>query len=179
MAESKLDQTFHNIWTRDGGQKSQCNRCGEIVSSLQDILAHRCPNWEPSPDGYEKIIADYQHHLRKDREEARIQLDQLLQVIREVHSAHADDLCWMDIDKIFLAAGLPVPDRKVGDKEAMLGSCRRYVETMCAGGGWKSYEELEKELEESRRECVNWQESYRELEQELTRAMRTVLDPLG
>ncbi len=71
----------------------------------------------------------------------------LLRIICNVHSQHADDLCWMDIDRIFAAAGLPVPDRSVGDKEAMLGNCRRFIDTMCQNGKWKSYAELEQELE--------------------------------
>lgn len=73
------------------------------------------------------------------------EIDNLLSVIRKVHSQHADDLCWMDIDLIFKAAGMPVPDRKVGDKEAMKRNCARFVDTMCAGGDWKSYAELEEE----------------------------------
>lgn len=73
-------------------------------------------------------------------------LESLLTVIREVHSQHADDLCWMDIDKIFAAAGLPVPDRSVGDKDDMLDNCHRFVRTMCQGGKWKSYRELEAEI---------------------------------
>lgn len=71
----------------------------------------------------------------------------LMEVIKEVHSQHADDVCWMDIDKIFVAAGLPVPDRKVGDKLAMYENCWRFIRTMCSGGQWKSYAELEKEIE--------------------------------
>jgi hypothetical protein len=67
----------------------------------------------------------------------------LHEAIRQVHSQRADDLCWMDVDKIFVAAGLPVPDRRVGDKEAMLKNCRRYIDTMCQGGGWPTYAELE------------------------------------
>lgn len=71
----------------------------------------------------------------------------LLEVINDVHSQHADDLCWMDIDRIFIAAGLPVPDRSVGDKKAMLKNCDRFVNGMCkGGGGWKSYAELEQEI---------------------------------
>ena len=73
-------------------------------------------------------------------------LDELLGVIRDVHSQHADDLCWMDIDRIFVAAGLPVPDRRVGDQHAMLDNCHRFVWTMCQGGGWKSYRELEAKI---------------------------------
>lgn len=74
--------------------------------------------------------------------------DKLMKVIKEVHSQHGDDNCWMDIDLIFIAAGLPVPDRRVGNKKHMLLNCDRYVTTMCQGGGWKSYAELERELEE-------------------------------
>ena len=75
----------------------------------------------------------------------RAERDRLLAVIREVHGQYADDLCWMDIDKIFAAAGLPVPDRRVGDKAAMLANCSRFIEAMCQGGKWPSYKELESE----------------------------------
>lgn len=71
---------------------------------------------------------------------------QLLKVIQEVHAARGDDVCWMDIDKIFVAAGLSVPDRRVGDKEAMLKNCKLFIDNMCAGGKWKSYFELEREV---------------------------------
>lgn len=69
--------------------------------------------------------------------------DELLRVVREVHAERVDDLCWMDIDRIFAAAGLPVPDRSVGDKAAMLSNCSRFIDTMCQGGRWRSYRELE------------------------------------
>ena len=75
----------------------------------------------------------------------------LLNVIEDVHKQHGDDLCWMDIDRIFAAAGLPVPDRKVGDKDAMRRNCHRFIDTMCSGGEWKSYAELEAENERLRR----------------------------
>ena len=75
----------------------------------------------------------------------RTERDRLLAVIREVHGQYADDLCWMDIDKIFFAAGLPVPDRSVGDKAAMLSNCKRFIEAMCQDGKWQSYKELESE----------------------------------
>jgi hypothetical protein len=74
----------------------------------------------------------------------------LLKVIEQVHSQHADDLCWMDIDLIFKAAGLSVPDRRVGCKVAMKKNCERFIDTMCSEGVWKSYAELEVENEELR-----------------------------
>jgi len=84
-------------------------------------------------------------------EELRLEYSHLIGVIMDVHSQHADDLCWLDIDKIFVAAGLPVPDRKVGDKGVMLSNCKRYIDTLCAGGEWKSYADMEAELKETRR----------------------------
>ena len=86
---------------------------------------------------------------------SRPQIDALLAVIRDVHTQHADDLCWLDIDRIFLAAGLPVPDRTVGDKCAMLKNCERFIQTMCAGGKWQSYAELEAERDEYRRRWLS------------------------
>lgn len=67
----------------------------------------------------------------------------LLDVILDVHSQRGDDVCWMDIDRIFLAAGLTVPDRAVGDKTAMKRNCDRFIDTMCSGGPWTSYAQLE------------------------------------
>lgn len=72
--------------------------------------------------------------------------EELMAVIREVHSQQADDVCWMDIDRIFAAAGLPVPDRTVGDKVAMLANCKRFIDTMCCGGHWHSFAELRSDL---------------------------------
>lgn len=72
-------------------------------------------------------------------------VENLLAVIKDVHAQHADDLCWMDIDRIFAAAGLPVPDRRVGNKEAMKRNCDRFIDVMCRDGVWKSYAELEQE----------------------------------
>lgn len=76
---------------------------------------------------------------------SELNVDLLLKTIREVHAQHADDLCWMDVDRIFVAAGLSVPDRRVGDKEAMKANCARFIDTMCQGGQWRSYAELEAE----------------------------------
>jgi hypothetical protein len=73
-------------------------------------------------------------------------LVKLLHVVREVHAARADDLCWMDIDRIFAAAGLPAPDRRAGDKFAMLKNCARFIDTMCAGGKWRTYAQLEEDV---------------------------------
>ena len=108
---------------------SRCNTCnGEMIDYL-------CPG----------CLLTERDRLKNDLEKTTAMLEHVIGVIADVHKQRADDLCWMDVDKIFAAAGLPVPDRRVGDKAAMLANCGRFIETMCAGGGWKSYAELEGE----------------------------------
>lgn len=77
--------------------------------------------------------------------------DDLVAVIKSVHAAVGDDVCWMDIDKIFAAAGLPVPDRKVGNKYEMLQNCAKFLNVMCDGGEWESYESVLKERDRLRK----------------------------
>lgn len=74
--------------------------------------------------------------------------ERLLAAVRELHQQKADDLCWMDLNKLYAAAGLPPGDFRVGSKPAMLVNCERYVQQVCIEGGpWKSYAELEAENE--------------------------------
>lgn len=66
--------------------------------------------------------------------------------ILEHYNQKADDLCWMDDNKLYEVMGLPPRDNTVGDPCAMLENCKRYIEQRCQGGGpWKSYADLEKE----------------------------------
>lgn len=89
--------------------------------------------------------------------------NRLWAVISEVHRQHADDLCWMpaDVDNIFVAVGLPPQDLRVGDKEAMRRNCDRYIECLEAGGPWKSYAELEAELQVAKAERDRLREALR------------------
>lgn len=66
----------------------------------------------------------------------------LLRAACYAHSQVADDRCWMDVAAVYAAAGLPLPDRRVGDKFEMIKNCVRFVEAHCEGGGWASYQEL-------------------------------------
>lgn len=72
--------------------------------------------------------------------------DKLLAAIRVHYFQHADDRCWMDDDVLYEAAGLPPVDRHVGDKDAMLANCKRFIERRCEGGKWPSYADLESRL---------------------------------
>jgi DNA repair ATPase RecN len=81
--------------------------------------------------------------LRKDRE----RLAMLLAAVGKHHAQHADDLCYMDDDELYAAAGLPARNPQIGDPKAMLRNCKRFIRQRCFGGGnWKSYAELESEL---------------------------------
>lgn len=128
---------------------------GDISSEPEDAMIMKTLLTEPDQEMPDVMIATAQGNA--DREFvvfARNHLaailddrDRLKDAIREVHSQHADDLCWMpsDVNKIFEAAGLPQQNLRVGDKSAMLRNCERYVGVLCDGGPWKSYMELEAE----------------------------------
>ena len=65
----------------------------------------------------------------------------------EHHAQRSDDRCFLDDDKLYEAFGLPPVDRRVGDKEAMLKNCARFIEKRCEPGGWPTYAELEAEIQ--------------------------------
>lgn len=71
-------------------------------------------------------------------------IDTLETAIRTHRDQKADDRCIEDDDRLYEALGDGVKcDRRVGDKEAMLANCQRFIERRCEGGGpWKSYAEL-------------------------------------
>lgn len=62
------------------------------------------------------------------------------------HQQHADDLCWLDNDELYAAAGLPAKDYGVGDKAEMRKNCDRFINNVCQDGGrWVSYAQLERQ----------------------------------
>lgn len=96
------------------------------------------------------------------------ELRRLRAAIAKHHSQKADDRCWLDDCDLYLAAGLPVHDARVGDRAAMLANCKRFIERRCGGGGpWKSYAELEAEnaalraqVAEERERCAKAAEGF-------------------
>lgn len=74
------------------------------------------------------------------------ELRELKAAVARHYAQKADDRCWMDDDELYQAAGLPTADTQVGDKEAMLANCRRFIDRRCTGGHWPSYRELEEEI---------------------------------
>lgn len=78
--------------------------------------------------------------------------DDLEDVVRKIHAEHmrgTDDTCWLDIDRVFAALGLPAPERSVGSKTAMLENCTRFIGQLCTGRkDWPSYVDLEKRIKE-------------------------------
>lgn len=71
------------------------------------------------------------------------QVNKLAGAIAEHHKQRADDRCWMDDDALYEAASLPKVDRRVGDRDAMLRNCARFIDRRTEPGGWPSYAELE------------------------------------
>ncbi len=80
-----------------------------------------------------------------------IEYYRLRDAIRKHRDQKADDRCVFDDEELYAALDEAVPcDRRVGDKDAMLQNCKRFIETRCEGGGWASYAELEEQLETTR-----------------------------
>ena len=89
--------------------------------------------------------------------------------IRKHRDQKADDRCWMD--DLELYALLPeegTADNRVGDKEAMLANCRRFIERRCEGGHWPSYTDLEKRVAELKQGMARESE---DIEQTLGKAL--------
>jgi hypothetical protein len=76
--------------------------------------------------------------------EARQALADLAAAIRLHREQRSDDRCWEDDTRLYAALGDGnLGDNHVGDKDAMLANCRRFIENRCAGGKWPTYAELE------------------------------------
>lgn len=74
--------------------------------------------------------------------------EQLRSAIVAHRSQKADDRCIEDDDRLYSVLGDGIKcDRRVGDKAAMLENCKRFIERRCESGNWKSYAELESEVE--------------------------------
>jgi len=83
--------------------------------------------------------------------DTRAEKDRLLEAVKDHHQQKADDRCWMDDNKLYAAAGLPVADVTIESCSAMLKNCERFVELrmLSKEGSWKSYAELESDLAEA------------------------------
>lgn len=73
-------------------------------------------------------------------------IDKTIDAIVEHHAQGKDDLCWMDDDKLYAAAGLPPRDHHVGCQLSMVQNCVRYIKNRTEGGVWPTYAELEKRI---------------------------------
>lgn len=80
---------------------------------------------------------------------AEEEIDRLKAAIRLHRDQRGDDRCWLDDLQLYAALGEPIkPDNRVGDKDAMLKNCARFIERRCEGGAWPSYHDLENALRE-------------------------------
>lgn len=114
----------------------------------------------------------------RELDDARAENARLTTAIGEHHAQKADDRCVEDDDRLYAAAGLPLCDRRVGDKAAMLANCARYIERRCEGGGWPSYVELEAQRDAAIAQHAEYREmlatvhAQRDAALELLREMR-------
>jgi len=77
------------------------------------------------------------------------QRDRAFEAIRKHRSQKADDRCIEDDDRLYEVLGDGIKcDRSVGDKEAMLKNCKRFIENRCTNGKWPTYAELEQKVAE-------------------------------
>jgi hypothetical protein len=114
------------------------------------------PPWRVNPVSERLTDDEAADVIRMLNDEALIlaaERDRLRDAITAHHDQKADDRCIEDDDRLYAAAGLGPCDRRVGDKEAMLANCRRFIERRCEGGGWPSYAELEAERDALRKAC--------------------------
>lgn len=99
------------------------------------------------PDALRQALAD----LLAEREFLAAERDALKAAIVKHHDQRADDRCFLDDADLYAAAGLEPADVRVGDKDAMLANCARFLAQRCESGGpWKSYADLLAERDELR-----------------------------
>jgi hypothetical protein len=76
--------------------------------------------------------------------------------IKKHRDQKSDDRCWMDDQELYAVLNDGnLGDNHVGDIEQMRHNCNRFLENRCTGGKWKTYAELEKELND----CLHAQKS--------------------
>jgi hypothetical protein len=88
---------------------------------------------------------------RKSREKAHGRTLDLEAAIKTHRMQKADDRCIEDDDRLYEALGDGIKcDRRVGNLQAMLENCKRFIKNRCeAGGPWNSYAELEKDYQQA------------------------------
>jgi hypothetical protein len=72
-----------------------------------------------------------------------IAFKRVLSAIKYHHGQKGGDRCFLDINRIYTAAGLPPGDFKVGNKFEMAKECLNFIDKDCINGGfWTSNAEL-------------------------------------
>lgn len=143
--------TLNNVMTEgDPVKRTPCGPASNEIKTLDQLLVLM--------DDAKIVVGGLITRL-ESAEEERARLEgcyvELLDAVRWHHSQKFDDLCHEDDNRIYKAAGLPPRDNHIGDQEAMLKNCQRFINQRCQPGGdkeWTSYVELELKLEETMKE---------------------------
>jgi hypothetical protein len=140
---------------------------GRLGPRLQEVLGRLGPR-----------LQEVEQRLREITEENV----RLKTAILGHYSKKADDRCWEDDLALYAAAGLGGGDNHVGDKEAMLRNCARFIDRRCDGGRWLSYAELEEDRNQivvERDDAVMERDSARYQRDEARAIASRLLDDVG
>jgi hypothetical protein len=136
------------------GGRVRATCAGSLVEDLEQRIAGEVRSLMSELANWKDLAESRGRHIDRlvaERDAARGEVDRLRAAIITHRSQKADDRCIEDDDRLYDALGDGIKcDRRVGDKDAMLASCRRFIERRCEGGGWPTYAELEAERDATR-----------------------------
>lgn len=121
----------------------------KVIDDGDESRGETCPE---SP--YAEVEIGYIDEAYRTRRELQAERDRLRDAIIKHRAQKADDRCIFDDDVLYEAVGDGTRcDRRVGDKQAMLVNCARFIERRCESGGWPTYVELEERLRKLTEYC--------------------------
>ena len=100
-------------------------------------------------------------HIEITEDDYRRMVDRIAELenaIKSHRGQKADDRCIEDDDKLYLVLGDGIKcDRRVGCQEEMFKNCQRFIKNRTEDGGpWATYEELEQQVLEYRRQIFKF-----------------------
>jgi len=131
------------------GVHEECARCGPTTHSRGegDLDFHCSTCWKELEAN---VTRSSKSNIRLSK-----RVIELENAIREHRDAKADDRCWVDDIDLYKVLGDGIePDICIGNPHEMFANCKRFIAMRCSGGKWKSYQELEKELENAKARLV-------------------------
>jgi hypothetical protein len=142
IAELEAERDRLKAWVTDlqGGMYVNCVYCG-----------HRYGPGETTPVSMADALKEHVQQCPQHPMSAlKAERNRLRDAIWNHRAQHGDDRCWLDDQVLYAALGDgDLGDNTVGDKQAMLKNCERYLEVRCKGGNWPTYAELEERVKKA------------------------------